>query len=190
MTHLSILDLAQGDPYPFQVGKLSCPYGEAILVARSMCENSNSIRAISRYSLTYILLSISELFRHYDDFDPLDLLLIHAVLNVNVIPIMNDSGLDEKFSSIRAVEPDELKAGISRAALSRFLGLPLETIRRRVERLKERRIFSEGVGGLIVTEANAFRFGNNHDLQKTNIILVRKLLRDLRKAGVSGGEDL
>lgn len=38
--------------------------------------------------------------------------------------------------------------------------------------------------GLIVTEANQFRFGNNHELQKTNVLLVRKFLRGLTEAGV------
>jgi UDP-N-acetylmuramyl tripeptide synthase len=38
--------------------------------------------------------------------------------------------------------------------------------------------------GLIVTEANQFKFGNNHELQKTNILLVRKFLRDMMEAGI------
>jgi hypothetical protein len=78
-------------------------------------------RAVSRHTLAYILCSISELFRHYD-FDPLDLLIIHAVLNSNVMTVMKDANLDEKFGSLEAVEPDEIKQGISRAALSRRLG--------------------------------------------------------------------
>ncbi len=45
---------------------------------------------MSRYTLAYILCSISELFRHYD-LDPLDLLIIRAVLNANVISVMSDS---------------------------------------------------------------------------------------------------
>jgi len=35
-----------------------------------------------------------------------------------------------------------------------------------------------------VTEANQYKLGNNHELQKTNILLVRKFLRDLTEAGV------
>jgi len=35
-----------------------------------------------------------------------------------------------------------------------------------------------------VTEANQFKFGNNYELQKTNMLLVRKFLRDLKEAGV------
>jgi hypothetical protein len=152
-------------------------------------QSPDLIRTISRHSLAYLLCSISELFRHYD-FDPLDLLIIHAILNSNVMNVMKDSELDRKFSSVHAVEPDEIKQGISRAALSRFLNLPIETIRRRVDRLKKRAILSESKFGLIVTERNRFKFGNNHELQKTNVVLVRKLLRDLRRAGIKGPDDL
>jgi hypothetical protein len=151
--------------------------------------NPDLIRAVSRHSLGYMLCSISELFRHYD-FDPLDLLIVHAVMNANVMNVMKDLELDVKFGSIHAVEPDEIKQGVSRAALSRFLNLPLETVRRRVDRLKKQKILSEGADGLILTEANRFKFGNNHELQTTNILLIKKLLRDLRRVGIEGPDDL
>ena len=147
-------------------------------------------RTVSRHTLAYMLLSISEMCRHYSDFDPLDLLIVHAILNANVVSVMNDQSLDERFSAIDAVEPDSIKQGVSRAALSRFLSLPLETVRRRVARLKRLEILAEGKSGLIVTELNMFRFGNNHELQRTNMLLVTKLLRDLRRAGINGPDDL
>ena len=62
--------------------------------------------------------------------------------------------------------------------------MPIETVRRRADRLKKEGIFRETDQGLIVTEANQFKFGNNHELQKTNMLLVRKFLRDLTEAGV------
>jgi hypothetical protein len=141
------------------------------------------IRTVSRHSLAYLLCAASEMFRHYD-FDPLDLMIIHAVLNANVLNVMKNPQLDRRFGSIEAVEPDEIKQGVSRAALSRFFGMPIETVRRRADRLKKEGIFRETDQGLIVTEANQFKFGNNHELQKTNILLVRKFLRDLTEAGV------
>jgi hypothetical protein len=144
---------------------------------------SDLIRTVSRHSLAYMLCAASEMFRHYD-FDPLDLLIIHAVLNANVLNIMRDPKLDRRFGSVHTVEPDEIKQGVSRAALSRFLALPIETVRRRADRLKKEGILRDTDHGLIVTEANQFKFGNNHELQKTNILLVRKFLRDLTEAGV------
>jgi len=64
------------------------------------------------------------------------------------------------------------------------LGIPIETVRRRADRLKKEGVLRETEHGLIVTEANQFKFGNNHELQKTNILLVRKFLRDLMEAGI------
>jgi hypothetical protein len=144
---------------------------------------SDLIRTVSRHSLAYMLCAASEMFRHYD-FDPVDLMIIHAVLNANVLNVMKNRELDRQFGSVEAVEPDEIKQGVSRAALSRFFGLPIETVRRRADRLKKEGIFRETDQGLIVTEANQFKFGNNHELQKTNMLLVRKFLRDLTEAGV------
>jgi hypothetical protein len=146
-------------------------------------------RTVSRHSLAYILCAISELFRTYD-FDPLDLLIIHAVLNGNVINVMRDQELDRKFAGIDAVEPDAIKQGVSRAALSRFLNLPLETVRRRADRLRKLNILADTPDGLIVTEKNAHKFGNNHHLQTNNMVLMRKLLRDLQRAGIHGPDDL
>lgn len=140
-------------------------------------------RTISRHSLAYILCAVSEMLRYYD-FDPVDLLIIHSVLNANVLNIMKNPSLDHQFGGIETVEPDEIKQGVSRAALSRFLALPIETVRRRADRLKKKGVLRETDQGLIVTEANQFKFGNNHELQKTNVLLVRKFLRDLTQAGV------
>jgi hypothetical protein len=155
-----------------------------------MRKSDDLIRTVSRHTLAYMLCSISEMFRQYKDFDPLDLLIIHNVLNANVINVMSDEALDKRFASIHAVEPDEIKQGMSRAALSRFLNLPLETIRRRVTGLKKKGILDEEKSGLIVSQKNLFKFGNNHHLQNINIVLVRKLLRDLRRAGIKGPDDL
>jgi|ERR1700678_3191598 hypothetical protein len=146
--------------------------------------SSDLTRTLSRHTLSYILCAISELFRHYD-FDPLDLLIIHTVMNTNVLTVMKDPELDRRFGSVHTVEPDDLKQGVSRAALSRFLSLPFETIRRRVDRLKKEGILKETDHGLIVSEGNLFKFGNNPELQKTNVILFRKLLRDLALAGIA-----
>jgi hypothetical protein len=48
--------------------------------------------------------------------------------------------------------------------------------------LKRQGILKELDHGLIVTEGNLFKSGNNHDVQKTNVILFRK--RDLTRAGI------
>jgi hypothetical protein len=62
--------------------------------------------------------------------------------------------------------------------------MPIETVRRRAARLKKQGVLRETDHGLIVTETNQYKFGNNHELQKINILLVRKFLRDLTEAGI------
>jgi hypothetical protein len=66
------------------------------------------IRTISRHSLAYMLCAASEMFRHYD-FDPMDLILIHAILNANVLNIMKNPKLDRQLGSVETVEPDAIK---------------------------------------------------------------------------------
>ena len=140
-------------------------------------------RAISRHTLSYILCSISEMLRAYD-FDTMDLLIIHTILNTNVVNIMRDPELDRRYAGLEDVEPDNTKRGVSRAALARFLSIPVETVRRRVIRLVEKGVVEQTAQGLIITEKNQYRFGNNQDLQVTNVQLVKKLMRDLERAGV------
>lgn len=173
---------------------ISAPFGAisshiSSAAGASLEKKDDVIRAVSRHTLAYVLCSISELFRHYR-FDPIDLLIIHAVLNANVLSVMKDGELDRRFGSVHTVEPDTIKQGVSRGSLGRFLNLPIETIRRRVDRLKKGGILVEKADGLIVTESNQFRFGNNHELQKANIVFVRKLLKDLAQCGVRGPDDL
>jgi hypothetical protein len=68
-------------------------------------------------------------------------------LNANVMNIMKNLELDKEFGSIHSVEPDEIKQGISRAALSRFLNLPIETICPSADNLRLVRCFEkEGSG--------------------------------------------
>jgi hypothetical protein len=65
-----------------------------------------------------MLCAASEMFRPYD-FDHADLLIIHAVLNANVLNVTKDPDLDRRYGGLQTVEPDEIKQGVSRAALSR-----------------------------------------------------------------------
>jgi CRP-like cAMP-binding protein len=140
-------------------------------------------RAVSRHSLSYILCSISEMLRAYD-FDTMDLLIIHAILNTNVVNIMRDPDLDKRYAGLGDVEPDSEKRGVSRAALARFLNIPVETVRRRVASLIKKGVVEATREGLIITEKNQYKFGNNQDLQVTNVQLVKKLMRDLERAGL------
>lgn len=162
---------------------------DATTMTRVDAAGTDRVRAVARHSLAYGFGLLSELLRHYR-LDPVDLLIVHGVLNANVAAILNDPALDRQFASLETSEPDLLKRGISRAALARFLNLPLETVRRRVAGLKRRGVVCEREDGLIVPEANELRFGDNRRLQQTNVVLLKRLLRGLARVGVSRLEDV
>jgi hypothetical protein len=126
---------------------------------------SDLIRTISRHSLAHMLCAASEMFRHHE-FDPLDLLIIHGFLNANVLDVMKDPELDRRLAVSIPSSRMRSKPGVSRTALSRFLALPIETVRRRADRLKKEGVLRKTDHGLIVTEANQFKFGNHRELQK------------------------
>ncbi len=144
--------------------------------------DQDQARLLSRHTLSYIILMISEMLNAYD-LHTLDLLIIHAIMNTNVLTIMGDRDLDKAFASTAAIEPDSLKRGVSRTAVSRFLNMPNETVRRRTKYLVEQGILVQTDEGLIVTEANLFKFGNNPALQQSNFVLFRRLIKNLREAG-------
>ncbi len=85
---------------------------------------SDMMRTISRHSLAYMLCAASEMFRHYD-FDPIDLMIIHAILNANVLKIMKNPELDRRFGSERHLAqgpPARLEPTRARPAARRLLG--------------------------------------------------------------------
>src|SRR5258708_12592468 len=90
---------------------------------------SDLIRTVSRHSLAYMLCAASEMFRHYD-FDHLDLLIIHAILNANVLKVMKNPELNPRFASVEAVEPDAIKQTVSPPPLPPFFHLPTTPIPR------------------------------------------------------------
>lgn len=147
------------------------------------------IRAISRISLSYILCCISEMLRRFD-MDPLDILIVHTILNANVTKLIRDPHLNAEYGFIATEEPDEMRQGVTRSTVSRFLNLPFETIRRRIQVQLEKGILEERADGLIVVDPTHFLLGNDRKLHEVNILLLRKLLRDLSGIGIHGSKDL
>lgn len=67
--------------------------------------------------------------------DLLDILLLIALIQANVTPVTTDRDLQLRYAV--DAPPDEVRRAISVTALSGSLGLPFETVRRRLGRLNE-----------------------------------------------------
>jgi hypothetical protein len=132
---------------------------------------ADEARIAGRLSIAYIMSVASAVLRSFP-IDLLDLLLVTCVANFNTMP------------------PEEGRRaasgpyGISRNAVSRSLGIPLETVRRRVAGLIERGLLTEQSDGLVFQAENGIGLGNNAALNALNLELLRELFRGLKAAGI------
>jgi hypothetical protein len=115
--------------------------------------------------------------------DPVDYLIAITVGSANVSHIDNDANLSRQFAGL--IEPDGLRHGISRAAISRATTLPLETVRRRINRLLEIGIFLEREDGIILSAGNKYKVDARTDRMHAQARLVERMFRDLRARGVN-----
>lgn len=77
-----------------------------------------------------------------------DALILVAVTQANVESLMRDPILQRTYAAYDAPPPDELRRPISINAVAQSLGLPLETVRRRVARLSLVGVFRAGSEGV------------------------------------------
>lgn len=115
--------------------------------------------------------------------DPVDYLIAITVGSANVSHIDNDANLSRQFAGL--IEPDSLRHGISRAAISRATMLPLETVRRRINRLLEIGVFLERDDGIILSAGNKYKVDTRTDRMHAQARLVERMFRDLRARGVT-----
>lgn len=111
----------------------------------------NGEAVFSRVSLAFAVRSLWRLVSNADDLCPTDLLIVLAVWN------SNSRHLSANPASLHAVcfpdhrIPEAAKRPVSRNAISRFLNLPFETSRRRIESLLRKDILADAGGALVCT---------------------------------------
>jgi hypothetical protein len=118
-------------------------------------------RLIGRLSISYMMTIISEVLRTRP-VDFMDVLIVTAIFHAN----------------------GEAKRGVSRNAVSRMLNVPLETVRRRVIGLLERKALTEQHDGLVFAYGNDLGLGNNAPLDELNLQQLRQLFRSLKARGI------
>jgi hypothetical protein len=116
---------------------------------------------VSRLSVAYLLAIITEVMRARQA-DPMDILISAAVFNGN----------------------GEARRGVSRNAVHKMLNIPLETVRRRVKALIERKALFEREDGLVFSCSDALDQGQYSPLLALNLQLLRQFFRDLKARGI------
>jgi len=116
------------------------------------------------------------------DMDPIDYFLAIAIGAANVSHIDSDLALSRQYAGL--IEPDYMRRGVSRAAISRATGLPLETVRRRINKMIALHVLVERKDGVIVSANNPVKIGTRLDRMHKHAQLVDRLFRDLKARGI------
>jgi len=106
-------------------------------------------RCILRHTLAFGLDWLAAMFDGVREIDQLDILIALSTWNANTHHLDNDLRSRNRACFGPGVLPMEDRRGTSRSALARFLNLPVETVRRRVDILIAKRVMLERTDGLI-----------------------------------------
>ena len=150
-------------------------------------QQEERIKIMSRAAIRFLLNLLGDAAQMPEELklDPIDYIIAIAVGSANVSHIDNDPALSRQYAGL--VEPDTMRRGISRAAVSRATNLPLETVRRRINHLIEIGVLKEREDGIILSSTNNHRVGVRRDLMHRHAQLVDRMVREIRARGVNLG---
>ena len=114
--------------------------------------------------------------------DPTDYLIVITVDSGNVSHVESDPNISLRYAGL--IEPDWMRRGVRRAAISRITHIPLETVRRRINRLIEKGILIERKDGVIVSSNGQADLASRTVKMRFNARLIEQLVADLQMRGV------
>lgn len=118
--------------------------------ARPTAPVGDNSRQVTRLGIGFFLDSLA-LVQDISGMDAVSILVMASVGRMNITRFAEDPALDNAFSSLEVLPPDELRQPVSVYALAKALRLPYETVRRYANRLiKSGRLAKTPKGGLIV----------------------------------------
>lgn len=85
--------------------------------------------------------------------DPRDALLVMAINQANIAPLTRDPAARARYGALETPAPDDERRPVSLSAIACSLGLPYETVRRRVGRLHALGVCQLGAHGAVVPES-------------------------------------
>ncbi|MGA0604449.1 hypothetical protein ACO2Q0_00475 [Phenylobacterium sp. VNQ135] len=113
-----------------------------------------------------------------------DAVVLATLTQANSGAWMPDSGHQSAFVTYDASPPDDLLRPISINAISQSLGLPFETVRRRVRRLAQLGLCRNAPGGIVVIPAARVGFPGHHRELEAGYAALSALHAALAQAGV------
>ena len=142
-------------------------------------------RVAARLGAAYMMRSLALLASLHDG-DLMLAIIAQRITSANVAHLDAGDGLDA-YPDNDTPPPDSERRPISISRLARSMGLPFETTRRYVHRLLESGACVKVKGGVIVS-SEALERPELDAARTANLANLRKLMRDLRQAGIEPGE--
>lgn len=81
--------------------------------------------------------------------EPLDALLVLAINQANIAPLTRDHDARARYGALDAPAPDDVRRPVSINAVAASLGLPFETVRRRIRRLAAEQVCALSPEGVV-----------------------------------------
>lgn len=104
-------------------------------------------RVLAALSFNFLL---DEMANGIGGLDPLDALLVLAINQANIAPLTRDHEARARYGDINAPAPDDERRPVSVNAVAASLGLPFETVRRRIRRLTAAQVCQLSADGVVV----------------------------------------
>jgi hypothetical protein len=145
------------------------------------------VKMVSRAAVRMILSFTADMLKDVPSsrLDPLDYLIALAIGGANVAHIEDDTAVSRRYAS--DIEPAWMRRGISRAAIARATRIPLETVRRRVNKLIESKVLIERRDGLVLSPNDPFNLSARVDAMESTASLVQDMFLELEAKGVRLG---
>ncbi len=138
-------------------------------------EYPNEDLLIRHHFATLVLDFISAATEIFPDIDLLDFFIVLAVSSAGRRRLSSDMALLYRVAFESPAGYAAEQQPVSRSTISRFLNLPLETTRRRVEMLVERNIFGERPSGVVMGDVELALGGNFEKMRRLNGDLLARL---------------
>ena len=158
--------------------------GEFSRAAGRELKDEQRVKVISQTAVRFVMTFMREALKTHSfaSLDPTDYLIAITIDSQNIAHMESDPNISFRYAGL--IEPDWMRRGISRAAVSRATHIPLETVRRRINQLIEKGILMERKDGIIVSSNHHTDLASRAANMRLNAQLVEQFIAELRQRGI------
>ena len=147
-------------------------------------KDEHRIKVTSQAAVRFVMNFMREAMKIYSGvgLDPTDYIIVIAIDTQNIAHIQNDPNISHRYAGL--VDPEWMRRGVSRAAVSRVTHMPLETVRRRINRMIEKGFLIERRDGIVLPSGSRIGISTHTGKMRFDTLLVEQLVGELRARGI------